>query len=159
MAIQEQLRATSENQIQKGMVVGPAFVTMRDLVLRCGRSYNIQPLPAPRTQWSTISQACYANALHAAMTCKWVYVEGYAIPRRGRLAIPHAWVTDPCDPAVAHDPTWRTGREYFGIPFKLEYVLRLHERTGRPGVLDAWELGWPLLRGDDRIEEIMWKAG
>lgn len=24
------------------------------------------------------------------------------------------------------------------------------ERTGYPGVLDIWEFGWPLLRGDDR---------
>ena len=44
------------------------------------------------------------------------------------------------------------------IPFLLEYVLRMCERTGHAGVLDVWELGWPLLRGDDRIEVVMWKS-
>jgi hypothetical protein len=87
-----------------------------------------------------------------------VYIEGFAIPRRGNLAVLHAWVTDPENPVVAYDPTWRGGREYFGIPFKLDYVLRIWEKAGRPGVLDVWELGWPLLRGDDRIEDVIWRA-
>ena len=30
--------------------------------------------------------------------------------------------------------------------------------TGHLGVLDIWELGWPLLRGDDPIEDVMWKS-
>ena len=34
----------------------------------------------------------------------------------------------------------------------------MRERTGHPGVLDIWELGWPLLRSDDRIEDVMWKS-
>jgi hypothetical protein len=29
---------------------------------------------------------------------------------------------------------------------------------GYPGVLDVWELGWPLLRGDDRIANVKWRA-
>ena len=69
----------------------------------------------------------------------------------------HAWVTDPHHSGVAQYPTWRAGREYFGIPFRLDYVLRMFEKTGHPGVLDVWELGWPLLRCDDRIEDVTWK--
>jgi hypothetical protein len=68
-------------------------------------------------------------------------------------------VTNPKNPVVAHDPTGGTGREYFGIPFRLDYVLRMQEQAGHPGVLDAWELGWPLLRGEDRIADVMWTAG
>ena len=65
---------------------------------------------------------------------------------------------NPHHSGVAHDPTWRAGREYFGIPFRLDYVLRMCEKTGHPGVLDVWELGWPLLRGEDRIEDVTWKT-
>ena len=103
-------------------------------------------------------QACYANALYAAIGRKWVYVEGFAIPKAGSLAVLHAWVTNPHDSGVAYDPTWRAGREYFGIPFRLDYVLRMCKSTGHPGVLDIGELGWPLLRGDDRIEDVIWKS-
>ena len=70
----------------------------------------------------------------------------------------HAWVSSPHNSVVAYDPTWRAGHEYFGIPFRLDYVLRMCERTGHPGVLVIWELGWPLLRGDDRIKDVMWKS-
>ena len=95
-------------------------------------------------------RACHANALHSAIARKWVCVEGVAIPQPGSLAALHAWVT-PDNSGVAYDPTWHAGREYFGIPFRLDYVLRMCEKTKHPGLLDVWELGWPLLCSDDRI--------
>jgi hypothetical protein len=125
--IEEQLRAISESQIHNGMVVGPAFATIRDLVVRHGRAYTVQPLP--RGRWSSEPQARYANALRAAIGRQCVYVEGFAIPRRGSLAVLHAWVADPDIPEVAYDPTWRAGREYFGVPFRLDYVLRRRTRS------------------------------
>jgi hypothetical protein len=76
----------------------------------------------------------------------------------GGLAVLHARVTSPSNSGIANDPTWRPGREYFGIPFRLDYVLRMCGGTGHLGVLDIWELGWPLLRGDDPIEDVMWKS-
>ena len=157
MSITEQLRAVSDGQIDSGMIVGPAFATIRDLVLKHGQLYTVAPLPPGA--WSREPQACYANALHAAITRNWVYVEGFAIPRAGRLAIAHAWVTDPKHPTVAYDPTWQRGRAYFGIPFNLDYVLQTHAAAGHPGVIDAWELDWPLLRGKDRIADAVWTAG
>ena len=92
------------------------------------------------------------------MSGKWVYVEGFAIPEKGGLAVLHAWVTDPKNPAVAHDPTWGTGRDYFGIPFQLDYVLRVQKQAGHAGVVDAWELGWRQPRGEERIADVMWTA-
>ena len=121
--IKEQLRAISQSQVQNGTIVGPAFATIRELVARYGRAYTIRPLP--RGWWSREPQASYANALNAAIAGKWVYVEGFAIPKPGSLAVLHAWVTNPHNSDVAYDPTWRAGREYFGIPFRLEYVLRM----------------------------------
>jgi hypothetical protein len=103
--IEEQLRAINAGQVRNGMTVGPAFATIRDLVVQHGRAYTIQPLPDG--EWFRGLQACYANALQAAITGKWVYVEGFAIPAKGDLAVLHAWVTSPKNPLVAHDPTWR----------------------------------------------------
>ena len=96
VAIEEQLRAISESQVHNGMVVGPAFPTVRDLVVRHGRAYTIRPLP--QGWWSREPQACCANALQAAIARQWVYVEGFAIPKRGSLAALHAWEPVPTIP-------------------------------------------------------------
>jgi hypothetical protein len=50
-------------------------------------------------------------------------------------------VTDSRNPKVAHDPTCETGRKYFSIPFRLDYVLRVQEQAGHPGVLDLGNWG------------------
>ena len=101
VAIEEQLRRISQSQVQNGTVVGLAFATTRELVVRHGRAYIIRPLP--RGRWSHEPQACYANALHAAIARKWVYVEGFAIPKSGGLAVLHAWVSNPQNSGVAYD--------------------------------------------------------
>jgi hypothetical protein len=155
MPITEQLREANAAQVAHGMIVGPAFATVRDLVLRHGRSFTRKRLPPGR--WSREPQACYANALGAAMTRGLVYVEAFATAKPGALAVLHSWVTDAKDPTIAYDPTWKTGHEYVGIPFRLDYVLRMRAKAGHPGVLDIWELGWPLLRGDDRIDDVLWE--
>jgi hypothetical protein len=67
-------------------------------------------------------------------------------------------VTEPKQPTVAYDHTCTPVRST-GMPFLFEYVLRLHEKSGAPGVLDTRELGWPLLRSEDRIEDVRWHAG
>jgi hypothetical protein len=107
--IQEQLRDINAGQIQNGMIVGPAFATVRDLVLHHGRAYTSKPLP--QGAWSRDLQACYANALHAAMTGKWVYVEGFAIPEKGDLAMLHAWVTNPKSFGAADDGRYRAAQQ------------------------------------------------
>lgn len=38
--IEEQLRAVSAGQVRSGMIVGPAFATIRDLVVQHGRAYT-----------------------------------------------------------------------------------------------------------------------
>lgn len=110
------------------MIVGLAFSTVRDLVVRHGHAYTSQPLP--KGTGRAKPQACYANALHAALSGRRVYVEEFAIPPKGDLAVLRAWVTDSKNPMIAYDPTWKTDRDYFGIPFQLDYVLRMNK--GRP---------------------------
>jgi len=38
-------------------------------------------------------------------------------------------------------------------------VMKMRKEAGRPGVLDAWEMGWPLVSGEHRIEDVIWRAG
>jgi hypothetical protein len=52
------------------------------------------------------------------------YVEGYSINMwvTGH-PVAHAWCIDPEGFAV--DTTWKEGTEYFGVPFRAEYVRRI----------------------------------
>jgi hypothetical protein len=156
MGIEQQLADLNISLIRNQMTIGPAFATIADVVLKFGHSFDRRPLP--RGRWQRDLGACYENALKAAMTGRYIYVEGYAVTREGSLPRYHAWVTDPANPTVAFDPTWENGGvEYFGIPFRLDYLLMAFVRFGHPGVLDVWEHGWPLVSGTDRIEEVMWR--
>jgi hypothetical protein len=150
-----QLRELND-ALQNRMIIGPVFPTIESLVLQYGHTFTRQPLPKGR--WAKDMGQCYANALRAAKTRRYVYVEGYAISKvaSGRAQL-HAWVTDPANSTVAFDPTWGSAAEYFGIPFRLEYLLKMHKALGHPGVLDAsWEMKWPLASGEHRIEDAIW---
>ena len=155
--IEAELRALNNSLIENRMVIGPAFSTIADLVLKHGRPYTRQPLP--KREWQKEMGACFGNALWAAKTRRYIYVEGYAIGTLGSgRPQHHAWLTDPDNPIVAYDPTWgQGGAAYFGIPFRLEYLLKTQAESGHPGVLDTWELGWPLVSGKHRIEDAIWR--
>lgn len=154
--IEAQLQALNAELALHRMIVGPAFSTIADLVLKYGYMFSRQPLPKGR--WQRGLGACYGNALWAARRKRYIYVEGYAISEGGSgLAQHHAWVTDPANPSVAYDPTWGQGVEYFGIPFRLEYVLTMFEKAGHPGLLDIFELGFPLVSGEHSIEDAIWR--
>jgi hypothetical protein len=155
--IESQLRELNLSLIENRMTIGPAFATIADIVLKFGRPFARRPLPKGR--WRRGLGLCYANALQAAKTRRYVYVEGYATGLAGGIPQHHAWVTDPRDFSVAYDPTWGRGAEYFGIPFRLDYLLKAYEESGHPGVLDAWEMKWPLVSGEHRIENAVWKPG
>lgn len=156
MAIELFLERLNADAVKHGAVIGPAFATIAEVVLKFGCHFDPQPLP--RGKWQRGLGACYGNALKAARSGRYIYVEGYATSRENGLPHHHAWVTDPANPVVAFDPTWgNAGIEYFGIPFQLEYILMASKRSGHPGVLDAWDVGWPLVSGQDRIEEAIWR--
>jgi hypothetical protein len=156
MLIEDLLLEKNAFQIAHRMTIGPAFSTIADLVLRHGRSFVRQPLPKGR--WQKGVGFCYANALQAATKQRYVYVEGYAIASLGSGTPQlHAWLTDPANPTVAYDPTWGHGVEYFGIPFRLDYLQMMQEASGHPGVLDAWEMKWPLVSGEHPIEDAIWR--
>ena len=98
--------------------------SLERLILTHGREWNWAPLAeGVRTG---IPQACFRNAYMLATRRRdLTYVEGY-----GCRIIPmyHAWCVT--RDGVVIDPTWdalpREDRdpEYFGIPFRLDYVRR-----------------------------------
>jgi hypothetical protein len=154
--MEDQLRELNESSVRGRATIGPAFSTTFDLVRQYGHSFTRQALPKRR--WTKGLGQCYRNALQAAKTRRYIYVEGYAISEGSSgLLRHHAWVTDLVNPTVAFDPTWRCGLEYFGIPFKLDYVLTMLDASGHPGVLDDWEMKFPLESGVCRIEEAIWR--
>src|ERR1035438_7217539 len=80
------------------------------------------------------------------------YVEGYAInPWVARHPVAHAWCVDPEGFVV--DTTWDEGVDYFGVPFRMEYVRRRADARKDYGLIDNEEMGFPLLTGAHRSEE------
>ena len=83
----------------------------------------------------------------------------FTVPSANRLPtgvdrLLHAWLVTPDGEVV--DPTWRElGNEYYGVPFKLDYVTGTVLANEYYGVLDSWQTGWPLLQG---IDPVKWKA-
>lgn len=71
------------------------------------------------------------------------YVEGYAhAPLIDRpTPFHHAWCVDRA--GMVCERTWGfdAQREYFGIPFQLSYIRKIHRLCGEYGVLQRWERG------------------
>ena len=98
---------------------------------------------------------CFRNAYHLADNGrKYTYVEGYAITKGLPLPVLHAWCLTE-DGKVA-DPTWKDGEEYFGVSFDLNYVRKIILRRKKFGVIDNYEMHFPLLSGEheDFLKEI-----
>ena len=77
------------------------------------------------------------------------YVEGYA---HSIIPVLHAWVTDGKN---ALDPTWDNGKKYYGVIFPFWYVTKILLKRKAYGVIDCWELDFPLLTGKDNYKQIM----
>jgi len=73
------------------------------------------------------------------------YVEGYAYSFGFPML--HAWAIDPGN--YVYDPTWEDGKAYYGVTFPLHYVREIILKRKAWGVLDCWEIGYPLLTGED----------
>jgi hypothetical protein len=134
------------------------FACLQDMVLQHGIWYEARRKPAGIIwgEW----QMCFRNAFRLVdENPELTYVEGYAL---GVLSVHHAWAITPDGKVI--DNTWRDRgkssiplkeRAYIGIPLKMGYVRRIVDETGTFGALDAWELDWPLLTGEHRLDEVM----
>jgi hypothetical protein len=131
-----------------------SYACLADLVGREGQAFPWAPKPRS-IMWGAQGE-CYRNAYYLALgNPGYIYVEGYAF--FGVIPIAHAWVVGP-DGAVI-DNTWQEDtvegeeRAYLGIPLKISYVNRVISERGKFGVLDCWELTWPLMTGEHVLAE------
>jgi hypothetical protein len=134
------------------------FSCMEDFILSYGRLFP-NYMPKPKWVRKGIIKQCFSNCAKAVMKNpeRLIYCEGFA---SGIIPVNHAWCLT-LDGQVI-DPTWdgrkdikREGTEYFGIPFKFDYVLRIQRESGHYGVLDNWHCGFPLFTGDHKPEEFL----
>ena len=96
------------------------------------RSFDISP---------GVKQECYRNAtLTALETSHLTFVEGY-VTIYG-VPISHAWLVDRTglvfEPTLRPDDSVDRIAEYFGVPFKTEYVLKALKKNKVYGLLDPW---------------------
>lgn len=92
-------------------------------------------------------KACFCNAYHLADNGgKFTYVEGYASTKGLPFPVLHAWCLTEDGKVV--DPTWKDGEEYFGVSFDLNYVRKIILRRKKFGVIDNYEMHFPLLSGE-----------
>lgn len=113
---------------------------LQEFVLKHGIECTAAPLPEGVKRGRV--KLCYMNATKLALKRPdLVYVEGFAV---GVIPVMHAWCVTPDGTVI--DPTWDTGRDYFGVPIKTGYLRRAIVKSGFYGLIDNYQNEWPLLR-------------
>jgi len=123
---------------------GLRYGSLEEFVLKYGKLYKTQRLPSTfrRGQF----KLCFSNSMTMAErnADKLIYVEGFAYAPVITPPHPvlHAWCVD--QTGTVYDRTWGFdgSREYFGIPFKLSFVRKMHRLTNTYGVLEQGVPGW-----------------
>jgi hypothetical protein len=91
---------------------------------------------------------CFRNAATLALRNPniYIYVEGYAVNTWIAMhTMAHAWCINSDDFAV--DPTWDEGTEYFGVPFRHDYLRQALNARRDYGLIDNPEMDFPLVTG------------
>jgi hypothetical protein len=128
------------------------YASQADFILKHGRGFEWRTLPhGVRTG---VPRQCFRNAVRLALRKPgfYTYVEGYAINTWvSGHPVAHAWCVDPEHFVV--DTTWEEGADYFGVPFRVEYVRRMAGARRDYGLIDNEEMGFPLLTGAHAVAE------
>lgn len=122
------------------------FISIEDYVLKNGRLFQTDPsIKVKRGE----VKGCFMNAQKLAEARGYRYVEGYAA---GVIPTLHGWTIN--EDGVVVDPTWKDPEAvYFGVVIPMAYVYRVNMLRNAYGVLDAWEIGYPLLKGDHKLSD------
>jgi hypothetical protein len=65
--------------------------------------------------------------------------------------VAHAWCINSDNFVV--DPTWDEGTEYFGVPFRHDYLRRVLKAGSDDGLIDNPEMDFPLVTGAHSVDE------
>ena len=133
------IRANMQHSLQSHF----AWSCIEELVLKIGQGFTYKA--RPRSFKKGLPKSCYYNsAMLVINDPSLTYVEGYACIRG--IPILHAWVIRSGSKFVI-DVTANGLTDYYGIPFKTEYVVdRAVNSPDGFALLDDWYAGFPLLR-------------
>ena len=120
---------------------GWKYSCVEDFVLTNGRPMELGPWKKEFGKRGRMKM-CYKNAYSLADRQGLIYCEGIAF---SIIPTIHAWCL--CDEGKVIDPTWRDGKDYFGVEIPLRIVQDIMLQKKSYGVIDAWEIGSPLLSG------------
>jgi hypothetical protein len=125
--------------------------SIEGFVLKHGREWK--PTPKLQREFRVHRgniKECFRNASMAALSDRCLtYVEGFAL---SVIPVLHAWCVTARGEVV--ELTWEeAGSEYYGIPFKKEFLRSELLKSRNYGLIDQWKTGWPLLRGKYPKEE------
>jgi hypothetical protein len=129
--ILQQLSKMTEGQVYQGFEA---------IVLKHGKAWPIIAKTLPKGRPRSVIKECFKNAAQLVLwrpELQLTYVEGYAL---GIFPVLHAWAVTPDGTVI--DPTWnrkpyRPGTEYFGIPFKTQFLCQCMIKNGTYGILDC----------------------
>ncbi len=123
------------------------YLCIEDFVLQHGQEF--QWAPCPEEFRGGEMKECFKNAYQTCLLDeKLRYVEGYARRTGVPVVVLHGWCVD--ENGKVLDPTWENGTWYFGVIFGRNYVSDVFKARKEYGVLEAWQLGSPLISGKHR---------
>jgi hypothetical protein len=117
------------------------YSSVEEFVLKEGRFMG-QRSPKSDEYPRGTPKECFRNAYNLCHKLR--YCEGYARYALSVIPLQHAWLLDSDGNVI--DTTWAAGEEYFGLEFPTEFVIKTVLSRGSFGVIDNWEMRWPLLR-------------
>lgn len=129
-----------------------AYTSEADFILKSGHSFENTALP--RKVRMGRPRECFLNAATLALRKPdiYMYVEGYAVNRWIAMhPVAHAWCITFDNDVV--DPTWDDGAEYFGVPFRHDYLRRVLKARRDYGLIDNPEMDFPLVTGAFSVDE------
>lgn len=116
--------------------------SMPQYLLQHGRPFTVNPAVKWKGKPRKMKE-CYCNAINVMLNPpilngfddRLIYCEGYAIPAGIPIPIEHGFCVNSFGEVI--DPTWKEpGIEYFGVPFKHQFVLQRMRETEVYGIFD-----------------------